>query len=363
MKRNLIVGAGITGATVARILSQSESVLVIDRRNHIGGNVYDYKDSGITVHKYGPHAFHTNNQEVWEFLSKYTDWHPFELRIKVVINGKPVTLPFNLKTIHEVFDEGDAKRYEKKLVSTFEQEKKIPILDLMKSDDDDLKLLADFVYENVFKNYTIKQWGITPEEIDPSVMARVPVLVSYDDRYFQDRFQGIPKNGYTKMIENMLGNQNIETRLNTDFKDLNEKFDRIIYTGAIDEFFDYKYGKLPYRSLRFDIQTFDKEYFQATAITNYPNDHDYTRITEHKHFLNEKTSKTIVSYEYPQAFEEGKNERYYPINNAESSILYTKYLEESKKLGNVYFVGRLGDYKYYNMDQAVARGIEFCKNL
>lgn len=366
MQKNLIVGTGITGSIIANILAQNnEKVLIIDRREHIGGNVYDYKDenTGITVQKYGPHAFHTDNKEVWDFLSKFTAWHNFELKIKVVINNNPVTLPFNLKTIDEIFSLNDAERFKAKLLSTFNKEEKIPITELLNTNDSDLKYLADFIYENVFKNYTIKQWGIDANKIDSSVLARVPVLISYDDRYFQDKYQGIPSNGYTKLVENLLNNSNIELALNTDYKDISCNFKRIIYTGAIDEFFNYKFGYLPYRSLRFDIKTVDKEYYQKTAITNYPNGYDYTRITEHKHFLNEKSDKTIISTEYPEAYTEGKNERFYPVNNAESRELYNKYISEAQKYNNLYFAGRLGDYKYYNMDQAVLRAINFCKNL
>ena len=256
-----------------------------------------------------------------------------------------------------------ADKFEQKLISKYGYGKKIPILDLKNNSDEDLKFIADFVYENVFKNYTMKQWGLRPEEIDPSVTARVPVYISYDNRYFQDKYQGIPQKGYTSLIKNMLDHKNIEVLLNTDYKDFNVKADRVFYTGAIDEFFDYKFGELPYRSLAFDVQVLDKEYFQKTAITNYPNDYDFTRITEHKYFLDEKSNKTVISIEYPQKFVLGENERYYPIQNDENQKLYNRYLEESKKLDNVYFLGRLGDYKYYNMDLTVARAIEMFETV
>ena len=210
----------------------------------------------------------------------------------------------------------------------------------------------------------MKQWSLKPEEIDETITARVPIYISYDNRYFQDKYQGIPMFGYSKMIEKILNHPNIEVRLNTDYKTIEEKFDRIFYSGAIDEYFDYKFGKLPYRSLNFDIQTIDKEYFQETAMTNYPNNFDFTRITEHKYFLDEKSNKTIISVEYPQQFENGKNERYYPISNEQTLKLYERYKEEGKKCSGLYFIGRLGEYKYYNMDTAVEKIFElFEKNI
>lgn len=363
--KNIIIGAGISGAIVARKIAEelNETVLVIDRKDHIAGNIYDCRDSktGITVHKYGPHIFHTNIQEVWDFLSRFTEWHYFYLKPNVMIEGNPVTLPFNLTTLYEVFPSETAKRLEEKLVSKYGYGIKVPILELKNVDDEDLKFLSDFVYENVFKNYTIKQWGLKPEEIDPAVTARVPVFISRDNRYFQDKYQGIPLNGYTKMVEKILDHPNIKVKLNTDYKDVNGEFDRIIYTGAIDEFFDYKFGELPYRSLYFDERTENREYYQKAVVTNYPNEYDFTRITEHKYFLDEKSDKTIISIEYPQKFENGKNERYYPISNPENQALYQKYKEEAKGIKNLFFIGRLGDYRYYNMDLAANRALKFFK--
>lgn len=361
--KNIIVGAGLSGAIVARKIAEelNETVLIIDRKDHIAGNVYDYKDSktGITIHKYGPHIFHTNSKEVWNFLSRFTEWHFFFLKPNVMIEGKAVTLPFNLTTLYEVFSYPMAKDLEIKLVNKYGYGVKVPILDLKNNDDNNLNFLASYVYEHVFENYTTKQWGLKPEEIDASVTARVPVYVSRDDRYFHDKYQGIPLKGYTKMVENILDHPNIKVKLNTDYKDIKGDFDRIIYTGAIDEFFGYKHGELPYRSLRFDIRTEDKEYYQKAVVTNYPNEYDFTRITEHKHFLDEKSDKTIISIEYPEQFENGKNERYYPISNPENQALYEKYKAEAAEQKNLYFLGRLGDYKYYNMDLAAERALKF----
>ena len=367
----LIVGAGISGSVLANLIAEklNQKVLIIDRREHIAGNCFDYLNANenITVHKYGPHIFHTNNKEVWDYLSNFTKWHYFYLKSNVMIEGNRVSLPFTLKTLRELFSFSMAERIENKLITKYGYGVKVPILDFQKSKDKDLNFIGKFVYENVFKNYTIKQWGLKPEEIDASVTARVPIYISNDSRYFQDKYQAIPIKGYTKLIENILNHKNITVQLNTDYKTLSQneikEFKAIFYTGAIDEYFDYQYGELPYRSLKFDIMTIDKEYYQKSVVTNYPNDYDFTIITEHKYFLDEKSNKTIISVEYPQAFSLGKNERYYPINNDKNDKLYNKYLRESKRLENVYFFSRLGDYKYYNMDLAVERVFELLKKL
>ena len=365
--KNIVVGAGLTGSVIANLIANKlgEKVTVIDKNNFVGGNINDYVDeqTQIHVHRFGPHIFHTNSERVWQYLSQFTDWHEYSFEPNVVIKGQKVTLPFNLNTIKQCFDEQTAEKYIKKLVETYGMEHKIPILELKQADDEDLKFIADFVYKYVFEGYTVKQWGLKPEEIDPSITARVPVFISYDNRYFQDKYQAIPKNGYTEMVKNILNHKNIEVCLNTKYHELTEKFDRIFYTGSIDEFFNYKYGMLPYRSLTFDIETIDCEYYQPTAMVNYPCDNDFTRITEHKHFLNEKSKKTVISKEYSQEFELGKNERYYPIKSYENANLYEKYLNDTKHLKNTYFLGRLGAYKYYNMDQAVLAALEFFDNF
>ncbi len=363
MYKNLVVGAGLSGATLANLIATklNEKVLLIDRRDVVAGNAYDYKDvnTNITVHKYGPHIFHTNNKMIWEYLSQFTDWNFFFLKPKAVFEGNVSTIPFNLTTLYEVFSPGMAQRIEEKLIKIYGYGVKIPILELKENDDKDLKFLSQYVYDHMFKNYTMKQWGLNPEEIDPTVTARVPVYVSHDDRYFQDKYQGIPLNGYTKMVENILRHPNIEVRLNTDYKDLNENFDRVFYSGAIDEYFDYKFGQLPYRSLKFDVRVLNKEYYQKAVVVNYPNNYDFTRIAEHKYFLDEKSDKTIISVEYPEKFELGKNERYYPISNKKNQELYDKYKQEAQKISGLYFIGRLGEYKYYNMDLALERVFQF----
>ena len=357
-KQNLIVGAGLSGSVLANLLATkfNENVEIIDKRNHIGGNIYDYYDeeTNITVHKYGPHIFHTNNKEVWDYISKFTKWHYYFFKPNVIIEGNLVSLPFSLKTLYECFSIKMAEKIEEKLISTFGYGVKVPILKLLENNDNDLKFIANYIYDNIFKNYTIKQWGLKPEYIDETVSARVPIYISHDCRYFQDIYQGIPLNGYTQTIKNMLNHPNIKIQLSTDFDhSLLYRFDRIFYSGSIDEFFDYKYGKLPYRSLFFDIQKVNKEFYQKTAMTNYPNNYDFTRITEHKYFLNEKSNKTIISIEYPQEFKINENERYYPISNLKNNSLYSKYKIEAEQNKKIYFIGRLGQYKYYTMDSAV----------
>jgi len=367
--KNLIVGCGLSGVVLAERIAtlKQENVLIIDRRNHIGGNIFDYKDeeTGITVHKYGPHIFHTNNKEVWDYLSQFTDWHPFMYRVKAVIDGIEVNIPFNLDSLYKVFPQTLAEKLEVKLIEKFGFNKKIPILELRKTNDDDLEFLAEYIYQKVFLGYTIKQWGVKPEDLDSTVSGRIPVFISRDNRYFQDKYQAIPLKGYTDMVKQILNNPLVKVELNTDFKNIcNEiTFDRLFYSGAIDEFFNYEYGELPYRSLDIILRTYDYEYFQSGPQINYPENYDYTRSVEYKYYLDEKSKKTIVSYEYPCSFIDKKNERYYPIPDNENQNLYNTYLEKAKLLKNIYFVGRLGDYKYYNMDQTVYRALQLFKEI
>ncbi|KLI30814.1 UDP-galactopyranose mutase [Brachyspira hyodysenteriae] len=363
----LVVGAGITGSCLANILANcyNKNVLLIDKRNHIAGNCYDYKNEiGITIHKYGAHIFHTNNKKVWDYLSKYTSWNYYFHKVKAVVEGSKVTIPFNLKTIEEIFPHNISNRIISKLLDKYEYGSKISILDFKENDDKDIKFIYQYVYKNIFENYTIKQWGISPNDIDASVISRVPIYISNDDRYFQDIYQGIPSNGYTKLIEKLIDHENIHINLNTNFSDIkNKDFQYIFYTGSIDDFFNYKYGILPYRSIYFENITINKEYYQETSVINYPNNYDFTRIIEHKHFLDEYSNKTIISIEYSEMFDINRNDRYYPIENDINRNLYNKYLTEINKLNNVYILGRLGDYKYYNMDNAVERVLNFMDNF
>ena len=352
---NLIVGAGFSGAVIANLIADklNETVLVIDKKDHIAGNCYDYRDdNGIMIHKYGSHIFHTNNEEVWKF-------NQYMHKVYAVIDGIKTTIPFNFNTLYDVFPKTLAKRLEEKLLLNFKYNTKVPILEFQKQDDEDLKFLAEYIYEKVFLHYTTKQWGVSLECVDGAVTARVPVYLSNDSRYFQDKYQGIPLEGYTKLAGNMLKHPNIEVRLNTDFKSMEkDNFKRIFYTGAIDEFFDYEFGQLPYRSVNFKFEEYNRKFYQINSVVNYPCNYDFTRIHEYKHYLSDKSDKTVIAKEYSEPFELGKNERYYPIPKEENTILYNKYLNKAKTLKNVYFLGRLGDYKYYDMDKAILRAME-----
>jgi UDP-galactopyranose mutase len=357
--KNLIVGAGLSGAIVARKIAEdfNEPVAVVDAKDHIGGNLYDYREYGIMVHKYGPHIFHTGNKQIWDFMSRFTKWRPYQHHVQGLVDGKFIPVPFNLNSLRMVFPHVQADKIENKLVEKFGFNKKIPILELRKTDDKDLNFLAEYVYEKIFLQYTIKQWGLSPDKIDPSVSGRIPVYISRDDRYFQDAYQGIPLDGYTEMLRKMLDCPNIEVDLKTPF-DKTMKYDRLFWTGSVDEFFDNRFGTLPYRSVIFDFFTFNQKWFQQVSQVNYPTNYDFTRIVEYKHFLCDKSDKTIVSYEYPADFKVGENERQYPIANDENAALYAKYTESAKDNPSVRFLGRLGDYKYYDMDKAIARAME-----
>ena len=360
----------------------NKKVLVIDKRDNIGGNMYDYIDeNGILVHKYGPHLFHTNLENVYNYLKKFGEWFFYEHRVLGKVNGKIVPIPFNITSIEKSFDKEKANKLIGILKKEFGTEKKIPILELRKYPDKDINELAEYIYENVFLYYTMKQWGQTPDEIDPNVTNRVPVFVSKDDRYFQDKYQFMPKGGYTKVLKKMLNSKNIEVRLGVDAKDVLSVKDNkiyfegqefkgtVIYTGALDEFFDYEYGSLPYRSLQFEFETINKEYFQEVGTVNYPTKEDkFTRITEFKHMTMEsaKTPKTTIMREYPCAYDRNSqkaNIPYYPIVNDNNLELYNKYLEKASQISNFYLLGRLAQYKYFNMDVVINEALKLFETL
>jgi len=378
----VVVGSGFAGATVAERLANdlNKKVLVIDKRDNIGGNMYDYKNNdGIIVHEYGPHLFHTNNERVYNYLQNFGDWFNYEHRVLGKVKDKIVPIPFNFTSIRECFDEDKSAKLIDVLVNKFGKDKKIPILELRKDGDADTSELADFVYENVFLYYTMKQWGQKPDEIDGSVTARVPVYTSLDDRYFQDKFQCMPIGGYTKIFENMLNNKNIDLKLNTKASDVlkfedkiylnGEMFDgKVIYTGALDELFDYEYGDLPYRTLKFEFENLNDKYYQKVGTVNYPTKDDkFTRITEFKHMTIENGDEidfTVIMREYPMAYNRMNNDiPYYPINNEENMNLYNKYLEKSKKYNSLYLVGRLAQYKYYNMDLVIDEALKLYEQI
>ena len=363
----LIVGAGFAGSVLAeRIASQlGKKVLVIDKRDHIGGNCFDYKDqeTNILIHKYGPHIFHTTNHKVWNYLSHFTEWEIYFHKVLAVVEGQKIPVPFNLNSLYQVFPQKYASKLEKILIDKYGFGIKIPILKLKESDDKELKFLADYIYKNIFLGYTLKQWDLKPEELDHSVTSRIPVNISRDDRYFQDNYQGIPKLGYSHIFEKLLSHKNIEVILNTNFiNNLSDfQFDKLIYTGPADSFFDYLHGKLPYRSLEFKLEQHNSQFYQEVSQVNYPNNFDFTRITEFRHFhnnLNYPVDKTLIAKEYSSLYLEGTNDPYYPIPSPENDLLFSKYQKEILKLKNIIFTGRLADYKYYNMDQVIAVALQ-----
>ena len=358
----IVVGAGFTGATFAeRMATAGRRVRVVERRAHIAGNAYDeINQSGILVHRYGPHIFHTNSDVVWRYLSGFTKWRSYEHRVLGLIQGKLVPIPFNLDSLAALFPAPAVMQIEGALVSEYGFGKKVPILKLRESKRAEIRDFANYVYRNVFEGYTIKQWQLRPEELSPSVTARVPVSISRDDRYFQDIYQTMPLDGYTAMFERMLNHPNIEVILECDWKYPGAQISdtQILFTGAIDEFFDYRFGPLAYRSLRFEEHTLRKAQHQPVGTVNYPNDNDYTRITEQKILTGQRSAVTTLVTEYPQPHVPGRTIAYYPIPRDENQLLYAKYAALAQaEYTHVHFAGRLANYQYYNMDQACARAL------
>jgi UDP-galactopyranose mutase len=359
----LVVGAGFTGAVFARCMAERGArVLVMDRRDHVGGNAHDEaNEHGVVVHRYGPHLFHTNSQKVWEYLSRFTQWRPYMHRVLGMVDGQWVPIPFNLTSVERLFPKQMAERLQDKLVRAYGFGARVPILTLRESGDEDVRFLADFVYRKVFENYTRKQWELAPEELDPSVTARVPVLVSHDDRYFQDTYQAMPRDGYAALFRKLLAHPRIQVMLNAQHAEVADAVphERVLFTGRIDEYFGFRLGPLPYRSLDFRFETLMQDRFQAVGTHNYPGDAPYTRITEQKHVTGQEVAgRTTVVYEHPQAHVEGHNEPYYPIPQPANRALHARYEElAAREAGHVMFAGRLGDYQYYNMDQAAARAL------
>jgi len=377
----VVVGAGFSGAVIAERFAgrQNRKVLVVEQRKHIAGNCFDYiDDHGVSVHKYGPHLFHTDNKQVWEYLSRFTEWRPYQHRVLASIDGRKVPLPFNLNSLHQLYPATLASKLEQKLISCYGFGVKVPILELRKADDEDLKQLANYIYEKVFVNYTAKQWGCKPEYIAPEVTGRVPVFISRDDRYFQDRYQAVPKLGYIRLFENLLAHRNIHLMLNTRFSDImtfdktsgeltlfgNPFKGKLVYTGMLDELFDYCCGELPYRSLRLEFESYALHFFQETTTVNYPNDYDFTRITEFKHITQQTLPETTIVREYPQDYnrrDSRKNIPYYPIFKKENQEKYKKYRELAENMEQLVILGRLADYRYYDMDDAVDMALNVFK--
>jgi len=349
----LIVGAGFAGAVAAERLAKSgNKILLVEKRNHIGGNAYDeYDEHGILVHRYGPHIFHTNSKKVFDYLSQFTEWRFYEHKVLANLNGKLYPIPINRSTLNKLYDKNFKTDEE---VQRFYDSVKKSIYPIVNSEGKIVSQVGEDLFEKFFKHYTKKQWGIEAKELSPSVLGRIPVRTNTDDKYFTDKFQFMPKDGYTKMFERMLNHKNIEILLNTDYKKkVNDvKYDKMIYTGPIDYFFDYEFGKLPYRSIRFEFKHYDKEYFQPTAQVNYVDQTEkFTRVVEHKRLSDNIVKGTTVSFEYPN----NGAESYYPIPNEKNFRLYKKYKAKAESLKNVIFCGRLAEYQYYNMDQVVAK--------
>jgi UDP-galactopyranose mutase len=354
----LIVGAGFAGSVLAeRLASQHGArVLLVDRRPHVGGNAYDEpNEAGILYHKYGPHIFHTNSDQVVEYLSQFTEWRPYEHRVRAVVRDKLVPIPINRTTLNELFGldlktDEEAAEY---LASRAE-----PVEEIRTSEDVVINAVGQELYELFFRGYTRKQWGLDPSELDKQVTSRIPTRTNTDDRYFSDTFQAMPLEGYTKMFERMLDHPLIDKALGVDFRDMKDEAfeiaDHIIYTGPIDEYFDFRFGKLPYRSLKFDHQTLDKEWHQPVAVVNYPDEKvPYTRISEYKHLTGQDAPVTTITYEYPSA----EGDPYYPIPRPENQELFKKYEALADETEGVTFVGRLATYRYYNMDQIVGQAL------
>lgn len=361
----VVVGAGISGATIAqKYAEKGKKVLVLERRDHIGGNCYDYYDeAGVLISKYGAHIFHTSLEDVWEYVRRFSKWKPYEHRVLSSVDGKLVPVPVNITTINEIFGANISTGEE---MREFLAKEIIEIPHPQNSEDSALSRVGPHLYAKMFKNYTEKQWDMDPKFLDASVLDRIPVRYSFDDRYFSDPYQAMPEEGYTKIFERMLDHPNIKVNLKTDYftvKDALPKEALLFFTGPIDGFFDYKFGeKLEYRSIRFVFETLDMNYFQSNSVINYPNEHDYTRIVEYKYlYQQELARKTTISREYPT----WEGEPYYPVPSARNRELYARYQKEALELEaqGVYFVGRLANYKYFNMDQAFKNALDLFSRL
>ena len=350
----LIVGAGYAGSILAERLARGlgKRVLLVDRRPHIGGNAYDhYDDAGILVHKYGPHIFHTNSQEVFDYLSRFTDWRQYQHRVLASVDGQLVPIPINLDTINQLYGL-NLTSFQMDDFLASRAEKREPI---RTSEDVVLNKVGRELYEKFFRGYTRKQWGLDPSELDAQVTARVPTRTNRDARYFTDTYQAMPRRGFTRMFQNMLDHPNISVLLNTDYRDIKNilPYRELIYTGPIDEYFNFAHGKLPYRCLEFKHETHNKEFLQPVAVINYPNDYAYTRVTEFKHLTGQEHPKTSIVYEFSRA----EGDPYYPIPRAENAAIYKKYQALAEQTEGVHFVGRLATYRYYNMDQVAAQAL------
>jgi UDP-galactopyranose mutase len=349
----LVVGAGFAGAVCAeRLASAGRRVLVVDRRPHIGGNAYDEVDAaGVLVHRYGPHIFHTNAASVFAYLSRFTAWRPYEHRVRALVDGALLPIPINLDTVNAVFGESLTEE----TVAGFLESIAEPVDRVRTSEDVVVSRVGRTLYEKFFRGYTRKQWGLDPSQLDASVAARIPYRTDRDDRYFTDTYQAMPAAGYTAMFRRMLSHPNIAVRTATDWRAIDGvvPYREIVYTGPVDEFFEHRFGPLPYRSLEFEFETLAREWVQPVGTVNYPNDHEYTRQTEFKHLTGQSLPVTTVVREHPRA----DGDPYYPIPRPETKALYERYRALADATPGVHFVGRLATYRYYNMDQVVAQAL------
>ncbi len=356
----LVVGAGFAGSVLAERLATGlgKRVLIVDRRPHIGGNAYDcYDASGILIHRYGPHIFHTNSAEIFGYLSRFTTWRQYQHRVLASVDGRLVPIPINLDTINGLYGTSlDAAGMKAFLTAVAE-----PKEHLITSEDVVVNGMGRELYEKFFRGYTRKQWGLDPSELDAQVTARVPVRFNRDDRYFTDSYQAMPAQGYTRMFEHMLDHPNIKILLNADYREIRDEIrhDQLIFTGPVDEFFDHRFGKLPYRSLEFKHETHARQLFQPAPVINHPNDYAYTRVTEFKYLTGQVHAMTSVVYEFPTA----TGDPYYPIPRPDNAALYKQYQVLAESTPNVHFVGRLATYKYYNMDQVVGQALTLFTKL
>lgn len=360
----IIIGAGISGAVLAeRYAEQGKRVLVIEKRGHIGGNCYDYyNEDGILVSKYGAHLFHTNYEDVWEYVQRFSEWYPYEHKVLARVDGKLVPVPVNITTVNRLL--GTDIKTESEMLEWLDKNQ-VKNENPQNGKEAAMARVGKVLYEKIFKNYTKKQWDKYPEELDASVLNRIPVRSNFDNRYFSDKYQFLPRGGYTQLFEKMFGHPNIIVKLNTDFFDVRDElkdYEKLFYTGPVDQFFDFKFSvrrKLEYRSIRFVHETLDQAQFQVNSVINYPNEEEFTRIVEYKHITGQSHPKTTIVKEYTT--DEG--EPYYPVPNPANQEIYNLYKEEADKLDNIYFVGRLANYKYFNMDQAFKNALDLFEQL
>ncbi len=377
MEKIIVVGAGLSGATVARLLAENgRDVTVFDKRATLGGNAYDYVDkNGITVQPYGPHIFHTDDKAVFEFLSRFTEWRKYEHKVLANVKGRLVPVPFNLRSLELCYPKEKAERIKKVLIEEIGEGNSASILELKEHKNPEIRAFAENVYKNIYYKYTKKQWGLRPEEMGGTVMNRVPVVVSDKCGYFTDEYQFMPKDGFSAMVNNILRHPRIKLKLKTDAKKLitlnngtvyynGKEFDgTVIFTGRVEELFDYKYGALPYRTLKFKLKTYNKSSYQRAAVVNFTASRRYTRVSEFTKFTCEKQDKTVVMREYPKKCRKNVGRPYYPVPTAENFERYQKYAEEAKGYKNLILLGRLAKYEYINMDVAVKKAIELFESI